>query len=185
MSKVPMLSRTSATVITMVGTFACALVACSSQDTPAQQTATGDAQTAPDVRSPARTVTQPAALETSLCFLNQSATSTSGLKLNTARAGAPGGTYTGRIHNEKTGYWAGFTTILSNGIRGARNEVRFDAVTEVDGDTQETTQRWSFSLQAAELIGEIGADGAPLNRRIKLQRSDCGDMEEALGYAVP
>ncbi|MEM7762552.1 MAG: hypothetical protein AAF290_00605 [Pseudomonadota bacterium] len=175
----------SAGLLALSVSLGCALVACTSQDTPTEQTDANTRPLATDSRSPSNTVTRQPTFETALCFLNKSTSSTSGLKLNTARTGALGGTYTGRIHNEKTGYFAGFRTSLSNGIRGARNEVRFDAVTEVDGDIQKTTQRWSFSLQAAELIGEVGADGAPLNRRITLQRSNCGDMETALGYTVP
>lgn len=83
------------------------------------------------------------------CYFRDDENVTEGLEITVGSDGILSGSNYGVIHQESAGYYASFETTLSNGVPASGNDVNFDHVTEVDGDTQSGTVVWSITPETA------------------------------------
>ncbi|MGB3626626.1 MAG: hypothetical protein WA989_12405 [Henriciella sp.] len=99
------------------------------------------------------------------CYYRDDENVTEALEIEVAANGMLSGENYGSIHQEAAAYYASFTTELSNGLQGPGDEVMFDQVTEVDGDTQRGKVMWRLTPQSAApdgletLLNEADCDG--------------------------
>ena len=94
----------------------------------------------------------------------------SGLEVTVADNGIVTGTNYGQIHQEAAGYFASFDTQLTNGVQGEGDEVTFDHVTKVDGDTQTGRVMWTLTPDVA----------APDGLETKLTAADCDGLMDRI-----
>ncbi|WP_018149224.1 hypothetical protein [Henriciella marina] len=83
------------------------------------------------------------------CYYRDDENVTEGLQVNVMDDGAVSGSNFGIIHQEAAGYYAAFSTVLSNGALDDTAAVTFDTRTEVDGDSQSSSAIWYLSEKGA------------------------------------
>ena len=83
------------------------------------------------------------------CFFRDDENVTEGMELTVGDNGIITGRNYGHIHQEAAAYYASFQTELSNGVQGTGNNVNFEYVTEVDGDTQSGSVVWAVTPERA------------------------------------
>ena len=83
------------------------------------------------------------------CYFRDDENVTEALEITVADNGLVSGENYGNIHQEAAAYYASFSTELSNGVQGAGDEIMFDHVTEVDGDTQSGKVMWRLTPETA------------------------------------
>lgn len=130
----------------------------------ADATAAGTAST--ETVSPTAEAAPPNPLDAGMyCYFRDDENVTEALEITVADNGLVSGENYGNIHQEAAAYYASFSTELSNGVQGAGDEVMFDHVTEVDGDTQSGKVMWRLTPENAApdgldtLLGEADCDG--------------------------
>jgi len=104
------------------------------------------------------------------CYISLGAATSEGARITTTPDGTLWGRHFGIIHVEASAYYASFDIWLIEGRRAGDGTVRFDTITEVDGDTQYGPDTWR--------IGPAGA--APQVSPFTLEPTDC----EGLGDRV-
>lgn len=102
------------------------------------------------------------------CYFRDDENVTEALEIVVADNGLLSGENYGNIHQEAAGYYASFTTELSNGVQGPGNDVTFDHVTEVDGDTQRGKVMWQLTTDSA----------APDGLETLLEQTDCDGLQD-------
>lgn len=87
------------------------------------------------------------------CYFSQTETETEGLTVTFDANGTATGRHFGTIHDEASAYFAAFDVTLTEGEVGEADTVSFDAVIEVDGDTQFETSDWVITEASANMVG--------------------------------
>ncbi len=132
---------------------ALALASCGGPDTPEGDTETDTA--APAVQGETTETTAAVEPETdplspgTYCYYRDDENVTEGLQVMVTDTGTVSGENYGTIHQEAAGYFASFTTTLTEGQTGDNADVTFDTVTEVDGDTQMGSAIWELTPDTA------------------------------------
>ncbi|MEM5516055.1 hypothetical protein WNY37_03770 [Henriciella sp. AS95] len=151
---------------------ALALVACGKSETPddpAADTETATTAEASDVATQETAAPNP--LDAGqYCYFRDDVNVTEGLEVTVADNGIVTGTNFGQIHQEAAGYFASFDTQLTNGVQGEGDEVTFDHVTKVDGDTQTGRVMWTLTPDVA----------APDGLETKLTAADCDGLMDRI-----
>lgn len=107
------------------------------------------------------------------CYFRDDENVTEGLEVNVMDDGRVSGDNFGTIHQEAAGYYAAFSTTLSNGSLGDSAAVTFDTETNVDGDSQRSSAIWYLS--------ETGA--VPDGLDMMLEPAPCEGLEERVQEA--
>ena len=89
----------------------------------------------------------------SFCYFHQDEAVTEALELTVTDAAMASGDHFGVVHDEANSYFAAFDTELTNGRFGGDGTATFDAVTEVDGDTQTSEEQWTLTPETATRTG--------------------------------
>lgn len=89
----------------------------------------------------------------SFCYFHQDEAVTEALELTVTDAAIASGSHFGVVHDEANSYFTAFDTELTNGVFGGDGTATFDAVTEVDGDTQISEELWALTPETATRPG--------------------------------
>lgn len=122
---------------------------------------------APGIDVPAA---EAAPLTGTYCYFSDTATETEGMIVTLNENGTAEGRHFGTIHDEASAYYASFEVTLSNGQPTVADVFSFDAVVEVDGDTQEGSVDWVIRQDSAN---ELGNDKP-------LATADCDGLEDRI-----
>ena len=87
------------------------------------------------------------------CYFHQDEAVTEALELTVTDAATASGSHFGVVHDEANSYFTAFDTELTNGVFGGDGTATFDAVTEVDGDTQTGEEQWTLTPETATRTG--------------------------------
>ena len=144
----------------MTGLMALAVVsACGGADDP-DRPAEADAPAPTDTITEAAPPAPPAPDELipplvagDFCYFHQDEAVTEALELTVTDVATASGSHFGVVHDEANSYFTAFETELTNGRFGGDGTATFDAVTEVDGDTQASEELWTLTPQTATRTG--------------------------------
>ena len=142
---------------------AAALAACSGSDTPAQDNSASTPPGTTGAATPASSL--PAGTH---CYFRDSEDVTEGLEVTVTEAGDLSASNYGTIHQDDEGYYTSFDIQLTSGMMGEDGLITFDAVTQVDGDTQTGPMTWSITPEAAAPDGYLDAP---------MEAADCEGLE--------
>lgn len=148
-----------------------ALASCGGPDAPDgdTETDTASAPEAPAPSEPVKAEPQTDPLDAGVyCYFRDDENVTEGLEITVTDDGGVSGENYGTIHQEAAGYYASFTTTLTEGQTGETADVTFETVTEVDGDTQMGSAIWELTPEAA----------APDGLDTLLASADCDGLQD-------
>ena len=128
-----------------------ALVACGNSDDTDNTTPEAPGETSGETSTPETAEAAPPnpLAAGQYCYFRDDENVTEGLEITVGDNGIVSGSNYGSIHQEAAGYFASFDTQLTNGVQGEGDEVTFDHVTEVDGDTQSGRVMWTLTPDVA------------------------------------
>lgn len=116
----------------------------------------------------------PAATAEMRCYISLSETASEGMHVTTTPDGSVWGRHFGTVHDAKAAYYTYFETWLIAGEPTPNGNVRFETITEVDGDTQFGNENWILTPGGA----------GPAAFGANLQPADCDTLDRRIEEAA-
>jgi len=87
------------------------------------------------------------------CYFSKTDTETEALDVTFYADGSATGNHFGTVHDEANAYYTSWETALNDGEVGEASGVNFNAVTEIEGDTQTNNTDWIITDSSASEVG--------------------------------